>query len=247
LRDVYPVNAQWSEIMKMSELILAVGDENVIFQNLLNDTQSIYKTKHGTKITFYTGAIQAEELMDGGKPKNMGLVLWLPKSRVDAVVAAEKVKKPNEIHNRDAGRLSAKVERLFTAEIECEERRPFSDALADKIDDLLERHQGAMTKSQYAAAASEIRALIDEAVAKGRDLENEGCAVLVESAAGNNLGNLMAAFDFEDYLKPNLQALLAAISASIRAWSAKQLALILTTASADPVLQGGDSEPFERN
>jgi len=96
----------------------------------------------------------------------------------------------------------------------------------DKIDDLLERHQGAMTKSQYAAAANEIRALIDEAVAKGRDLENEGCAVLVESAAGNNLGNLMTAFDFEDYLKPNLQALLAAISASIRAWSAKQLALV---------------------
>jgi len=95
--------------MKMSELILAVGDENVIFQNLLNDTQSIYKTKHGTKITFYTGAIQAEELMDGGKPKNMGLVLWLPKSRVDAVVAAEKVKKLNEIHNRDAGRVVSEI------------------------------------------------------------------------------------------------------------------------------------------
>ncbi len=45
--------------MKMSELILAVGDDNVVFQNLLSDAQTIDKTKHGTKITFYTDAIQA--------------------------------------------------------------------------------------------------------------------------------------------------------------------------------------------
>jgi hypothetical protein len=76
--------------MKMSELIATVGDDHVQFQNLLNDAQSIDKTKHGTKITFYTGAIQVEELMGGGKPKNMGLVLWLPQDRVDAALAAEK-------------------------------------------------------------------------------------------------------------------------------------------------------------
>lgn len=74
--------------MKMSELILAVGDEHVIFQNLLNDAQSIDKTKHGTKITFYTNAIQAEELLGGGKTKKIGLVLWLPRDRVDAARAA---------------------------------------------------------------------------------------------------------------------------------------------------------------
>ena len=82
------------EAMKMSELILAVGDENVIFQNLLNDAQSIDKTKHGTKITFYTGAIQAEELMGGGKPDKMGLVLWLPRVKVEAAIASEKAGKP---------------------------------------------------------------------------------------------------------------------------------------------------------
>ena len=54
--------------MKMSELILAVGDDHVIFQNLLNDAQSIDKTKHGTKITFYTGAIQAEESLRSARP-----------------------------------------------------------------------------------------------------------------------------------------------------------------------------------
>lgn len=77
--------------MKMSELILAVGDENVIFQNLSNDAHSVDKTKHGTKITFYTNAIQAEELLLGdGKTKKLGLVLWLPRDRVEAAVAAEK-------------------------------------------------------------------------------------------------------------------------------------------------------------
>jgi len=75
--------------MKMSELILAVGDENVVFQNLLNDAHSIDKTKHGTKITFYTDAIQAEELLGGGQTKKIGLVVWLPRDRVDAAIAKQ--------------------------------------------------------------------------------------------------------------------------------------------------------------
>lgn len=74
-------------MMKMSELILAIGDDNVKFQNLLNDAQSIDKTKHGTKITFYTDAIQAEELIGVDQSKNIGLVLWLPRDKVDAALA----------------------------------------------------------------------------------------------------------------------------------------------------------------
>lgn len=76
--------------MKMSELILAVGDDNVVFQNLLNDAQTIDKTKHGTKITFYTDAIQAEELLAGGETKKIGLVVWLPRDKVNAAIAANK-------------------------------------------------------------------------------------------------------------------------------------------------------------
>lgn len=75
--------------MKLSELILAVGDDNIKCQNILNDAQTIDKNKHGTKITFYTDAIQAEELLGDGKTKNIGLVLWMPRDRVDAAVAAE--------------------------------------------------------------------------------------------------------------------------------------------------------------
>lgn len=77
--------------MKMSELILAIGDDNVVFQNLLNDARSIDKTKEGTKITFYTDAIQAEELLNGrNQTKKIGLILWLPRDKVNAAIAAEK-------------------------------------------------------------------------------------------------------------------------------------------------------------
>lgn len=73
--------------MKMSELILAVGDENVRFQNVLNDAATVDKTKHGTKIAFYTDAIQAEELLNGGTPKMLGLVVWLPRDLAEAALA----------------------------------------------------------------------------------------------------------------------------------------------------------------
>lgn len=83
--------------MTLSELlqaVLAAGDENVRIQNLLNDARTIDKTKHGTKITFYTDGVQAEEIaFNGGSPnktKNMGLVLWLPRDKVEAAIAAEK-------------------------------------------------------------------------------------------------------------------------------------------------------------
>jgi hypothetical protein len=79
--------------MKMSELIATVGDEDVRFQNLDQDAHTIDKTKHGTKIAFYTDAIQAEELLGDGKTKKIGLVVWLPRDRVDAAIAEEKAKK----------------------------------------------------------------------------------------------------------------------------------------------------------
>ena len=76
--------------MKMSDLILEIGDENVVFQNLDRDAHTIDKTKHGTKITFYTDAIQAEELLGDGKTEKIGLVLWMPRARVAAALARAK-------------------------------------------------------------------------------------------------------------------------------------------------------------
>jgi hypothetical protein len=72
--------------MKLSDLILAVGNENVQVQNLLHVADSIVKTKRGTKITFYTDAVQAEEFMTFREPKMMALVVWMPRDKVNAAV-----------------------------------------------------------------------------------------------------------------------------------------------------------------
>lgn len=73
--------------MKMSELILAIGDDNVEFQNLDKSAISLdYSQKRGQTITFGTE-------MDITAPqgtKKLGLVLWLDRQAVAAAIAAEK-------------------------------------------------------------------------------------------------------------------------------------------------------------
>jgi len=79
--------------MKMSDLILAVGDDNVKFQNLDRDVVAVDMTKKGTKISFYTDAVQAEDFIHVTKRHAVGLVLWLPRDKVEAAIAAEKAAK----------------------------------------------------------------------------------------------------------------------------------------------------------
>lgn len=69
--------------MKMSELILAIGDDKVVFQNLDHALISLdYTAKRGTTITFGT-----QEAVTPDGTKKLGLVLWLDR---DAVAAAVK-------------------------------------------------------------------------------------------------------------------------------------------------------------
>lgn len=80
--------------MKMSELILAVGDENVKFQNLFEGMKSASTNKKGvTTISFCTDAVSTTELMDLAKVPYRALVLWLPSDKVDAALAAKKAAK----------------------------------------------------------------------------------------------------------------------------------------------------------
>lgn len=76
--------------MKMSELILSVGDDNVSMQNLDHCSTNIdYSIKKGTKITFGT-----EEPVTFDGTARLGLILWLPRDAVKAALAAEKSAKP---------------------------------------------------------------------------------------------------------------------------------------------------------
>ena len=54
---------------------------------------------------------------------------------------------------------------------------------SDAIDDLLDRHQGAMTKAEYKAAGDEIRALILAERQRCARIAREGC--LVEPDGGS--------------------------------------------------------------
>lgn len=68
--------------MKLSELILAIGDDNVEFQNLDQCATDLnYSAKSGTRITFGT---QRPITPDG--TDKLGLVLWLPRDAVKKAI-----------------------------------------------------------------------------------------------------------------------------------------------------------------
>jgi hypothetical protein len=80
--------------MKMSDLILAIGDDNVKFQNLFDSMNSISTSKKGvSKISFSTDGVTANEVMSPDTSKNVGLVLWLPRDKVEAALEAMKATK----------------------------------------------------------------------------------------------------------------------------------------------------------
>lgn len=68
--------------MKMSELILAIGDDNVEFQNLDQCAEKLNMRGGTTKITFGT----QRGLTPQGTDK-LGLVLWLDRDAVKAALA----------------------------------------------------------------------------------------------------------------------------------------------------------------
>lgn len=73
-------------MMKMSELILAIGDDNVEFQNLDHCAESLNMKGGTTRITFGTRRL----LSPTNGTDKLGLVLWLDRKAVADAVAADK-------------------------------------------------------------------------------------------------------------------------------------------------------------
>lgn len=72
--------------MNLSELIAAVGDENVQLQNLDDCADSLdWSSKRGLKVTF-----GSEMLLTPDGTERLGLVIWLPRDVVAAVIAKSK-------------------------------------------------------------------------------------------------------------------------------------------------------------
>lgn len=73
--------------MKMSELILAIGDDNVQFQNLDHCAEQFNLIGGITKVTFGT-----EQPFTLQGTERLGLVIWLDRQAVAAALASAKAK-----------------------------------------------------------------------------------------------------------------------------------------------------------
>ena len=80
--------------LKLSELILAIGDDNLQVQNLDNCADSLdFNIKRGTnKITFGT-----EMAITPTGTEKMGLVVWLPREAVKAALAKSRSRSPQSL------------------------------------------------------------------------------------------------------------------------------------------------------
>ncbi|WP_295169804.1 hypothetical protein [uncultured Brevundimonas sp.] len=78
--------------MRISDLILTVGDDNVRFQNLDQCASDInYSAKKGTTITFRT-----DQACDLNGTTDLGLVIWLPRAAVAAALKSTAAKEGGE-------------------------------------------------------------------------------------------------------------------------------------------------------
>lgn len=78
--------------MTAREILTAVGDENVSFQNLQQAFTGAKLRKGGlTEVSFMTDAVTPTEIMRGTN-KLVGMIIWMPKDKVAEVVAQMKAK-----------------------------------------------------------------------------------------------------------------------------------------------------------
>ncbi|KAA0997812.1 hypothetical protein FVF58_47480 [Paraburkholderia panacisoli] len=75
--------------MMLSDLLRAVGDENVESQNLDEATTHIQATRGKVRVTFGTQVISAADFVGPAFGKRMRLAFWLPRDKVDAAIAQQ--------------------------------------------------------------------------------------------------------------------------------------------------------------
>lgn len=90
--------------MKLSELIAAVGDDNVAFQVLDNCASKIDGKETSAKITFGTNEVTARDLLKNETPK-FGMIVWLPRDKLKAAVEANNTASANQQPCRQLARL----------------------------------------------------------------------------------------------------------------------------------------------
>jgi len=64
--------------MKLSELILHVGDENVQIQNIEESCLGAKMIRGGTKLTIGTNAVSPKDILFPKQAKMRGIIVWMP-------------------------------------------------------------------------------------------------------------------------------------------------------------------------
>jgi hypothetical protein len=77
--------------VRLSELIAAIGDDNVAFQMLDECALKVDGNATSAKITFGTNEVRARDLLNDQMPK-CGLVLWLPRDKMKAAIERDAAK-----------------------------------------------------------------------------------------------------------------------------------------------------------
>ena len=76
--------------MNLSELIAAVGDENVMFQNIGTDMDRAAIDGSKGRITFFTSPQMVKDLLLN-EPEFTGLVVWLPNRLMPETAVSQEV------------------------------------------------------------------------------------------------------------------------------------------------------------
>lgn len=79
--------------MKLSDLIAAIGDENVSFQNINNCLSGVKVGKKDSRIEFFTSTVNGRSLAKSaalGDPCGItGLVVWVPTEKMKAAIDSD--------------------------------------------------------------------------------------------------------------------------------------------------------------
>lgn len=154
--------------MKISELIAAVGDDQVGVQNLDQcyisaNTAGSKRNRHGV-ISFGVQASQIVDMVAGTESERMALIVWMPRKKVQAVMAAEKEKSDaaERVLTNGDGVLGATRPTYEALALELAELRGrYAADLAMMNERLGERTQGmlaALVRARLAPSAPSFRA-----------------------------------------------------------------------------------------
>lgn len=119
-----------SNKVSITDLLTAVGSDNIRFQDVMSSMENIKSSKGATIISFATDAMSPGDVVTGSGPK--GLVLW-----IDQSLMKQRINELKEGKGLTYGRLLEQRDELLA----CRDRLvEFIEAIADTCEELSNDH-----------------------------------------------------------------------------------------------------------